>query len=509
MQDKTRLARELKALAVLLFAAFVFLIWISSGAFFEHIAYLMRITFGMFPGMLTASITYLGGILILKHLSIFTATATGTCALLLVLLFQGIFYRPFIAESVSLFPFLFMFLTGSVMTVSWKLKGNFLKRAVRTIVIFYWIIPPCIFLSVATVYKGTHHCALVKNNPRIVLLLDFCAQEWRQEMARRTGLSADSVSLEEQARSIFPSSDRKIIFAGTGVEDAKEERLLVALDRKTRKILKVIKMPTPFRGVCSAGKCVVTVTPANQVYFLDEKTLAVTKKFTLPFRARFLAADFSSNKVFLPGSLAQGLEVVHLNTGTIQRYSFHHPRHSTYIYTPAADAVYNAYNEYTGNLYIAAERYMDFPCLHIFQFSRDRSRPVFLRSCFSLRDAVLSLGLSTAVEVDPLKEEIYMAFPLEGSVYVLSEKNFKLVKKLKVSVGIRELAFDARRSLLYAANYTSGYIHAVFPLTGEITETIFVGKRIREIRYDPVLDRLLVTSANGFMEVTLPQIGSK
>lgn len=503
MQDKTRLARELKALSVLLFAAFLFLIWILSGAFFEHIAFMMRITFGMFPGMLTASITYLGGILILKYLSILTATATGACALFLVLLFQGIFYRPFIAESVSLFPVLFMFLTGSVMTVSWKLKGDFLKRAVRTVVIFYWIIPPCIFLSVAKVYKGTHLCSLVKNNPRIVLLLDFCTKGWRQEMARRTGLSADSVSLEEQARSIFPSSDRNIIFAGTGVEDAKEERLLIALDRKTRKILKVIKMPTPFRGVCSAGKCVITATPTNQVYLLNEKSLTVTQKFTLPFRARFLAADFPSNKVFLPGSLAQGLEVVHLNTGTLHRYSFHHPRHSTYIYTPAADAVYNDYNKYTGNLYIAAERYLDFPCLHIFQFTRNRSHPVFLRSCFSFRDAVLSLGLSTAVEVDPLKEEIYMAFPLEGSIYVLSERNFQLVKKLKVSVGIREMAFDTRRSLLYAANYTTGYIYGVFPLTGEIRKKIFIGKRIREIHYDPVLDRLLATSANGFMEVML------
>ena len=78
-----------------------------------------------------------------------------------------------------------------------------------------------------------------------------------------------------------------------------------------------------------------------------------------------------------------------------------------------------------------------------------------------------------------------MAVTLEGTVYVIQEEGLKRVRKSSVGVGVRELAFDSRRGVLYTANYITGEIVGISPSSGEIIRRIFVGRRIRQLVYEP------------------------
>lgn len=498
--DKSRVFKEIKSFLILTAFLCGMYLWFLSGYLAPVNTALMIVTLGTWPGLFAALISYGAGILILRYFSFFTGNLTGMLLLSSFLLFEGFFFRPFMAAALTLFPLFFCAAISGILLFSLLKKGNALLRIIRSLILLFWFMPPVVGASISVVYNGTHDCPRVKSQSNIRFLIDFCSPQWKKEIAKRAGISMKSQNLEPQARSIFISSDKKLVYVGTGTEDIKGNRLLLAIDRQSRKILKVFKMATPWTGVCHEGKCAITVTPEKSIYLLDEKRMVFTKQFRVPFRTKWIAFDETKEKVFVPGSLAEGLAVLNLRNSSISVYTFKTPPRSTYLYTPALEV---AYNPQIGNLYMAPEKYLDIPCLHVFQFSDSDSAPRFFRSCFSFLDAALSLGLPFGLEVDAQQKEVYMAFPLEGSIYVLSETTFEKIRKIKMAVGLRELAFDSRRKLLYAANYLDGYIYAIVPSTGDIRQKIFVGRRIREIRYEPSVDRLFVTSSNGFLEVQL------
>lgn len=457
-----------------------------------------------FPSIVRGTLYFFSTILaviILKYFYFFSETIPGEVLLAFLLLVETLFFRPFVFSHAVFFPLLLVSMAMVIVVWSWLRPGSVLKKGIRMLVAFYGVVPFLILLSMLMAYRGTHGCEQVQQNPNVKFLLDFCASGWREEIFRRTGYATDVLNLNAEARSIFVSSDGRVIFAGTGLQDDKNERLLLAIDRNSRKILKAFSMSTPFRGVCMGGKCAVSVPVEHRVYILDEKQMRFTKKIKLSYGPLFMSYDFASKKVFMPWMIGDDVSVLNLKKVELMEHVFASIR--KYVYPHGVSAAVE-YSPLTRNLYMVTEmKYFSRPCLYLYAFDDSGSAPRLSKVCFSYWDTLMSLGPAIGLAVNVKRKEIYMGLPYEGSIYVIQEGSFNRLRKIHVGVGLRELTFDSRRGVLYAANYIRGEIVGVSPETGRILKKIFVGRRIRQISYEPRIDRLLATSANGFMEIRL------
>ena len=111
------------------------------------------------------------------------------------------------------------------------------------------------------------------------------------------------------------------------------------------------------------------------------------------------------------------------------------------------------------------------------------------------------MGTSVGLQLDPETRELFIAYTFTGEVGIFDVDGVEPKGSIRLQTGLRELAYDRTRKVLYAGNFLTGDIHVVDVPTRREIDRIFVGRLIRQITWAPAIDRLLVTSANGFLEV--------
>lgn len=435
----------------------------------------------------------------LRFCSFFTGKLAAAILFSLIVLALSIPFRLLITFLAVTHPFQLVGLITVSVLFSFRAIGKTLYKVSSGILLFLGVLPIMVFLNTLTLVYGPGDCRRIKQEPGVTFFLDYCNSSWAEETVKRTGMKRTQLILMMYNQSIFLSSDNKLIFAGTG-DDGKITTMLFAIDRSSLKIVKIFKMRSVWRGVCLKGKCVMVVPADKKIYLLDEKSLKFTRTFTLPFRPRFVIPDPASKQVVIPGEIGQSLAILRLQNSTLRMHLFHKSFTGRSRGALVTGAVYNPT---TKLLHMFSEYSQSVPCVYSAKISIWRVSPPAPTYCSSLSEKVRHTGLIRGIAMDPKKREIYLSFPFAGKIYVLDEATKKINRKIKLKMGIREIVFDSVRRLLYVENYFTGELYIVSPSTGKIQQTIFVGRRTRQISYEPGIDRLLVASANGFMEVKL------
>lgn len=385
--------------------------------------------------------------------------------------------------------------------------------------------------------KEGDRCAQVEHDPRIRTLFSLCDPGWRQGLYNHTP-PPFRLRLSPNPRTIFPSADGSAVYLGSGLQEEASPQPLIKVRRDTGEIESVRYLYTPWRGECAPQReCAradpPTCTPHPPRCFLlswMKRSLLVIddRSNTLEAEIRFQHHDplsFAMDPVggrllaareYNPTSHSH-IRPTLLNADVAPRVILADPegppadmRDPFTVFSVDWDTLeVRSYqqNIFTGPICFALFDPADGRLFLAPQFLNFR---LWFASGPSLQldsvpigalNFIRSGGIVTGIAHHPGRKEVYLAYPLEGAVYIFDTDPPVWKGRIPVEPGVRELAVDTEADLLFVGGYLSGTIRAIDLSTRTVVRSIFVGRKVRQIRWDPERHSLLVTSANGFLEV--------
>ena len=117
------------------------------------------------------------------------------------------------------------------------------------------------------------------------------------------------------------------------------------------------------------------------------------------------------------------------------------------------------------------------------------------------------LALTWGCDWDPSTRRVYAAVASLGLVEEIDYDTGVVMRRFPVGLGIRSLAFDARRKRFYAAFFLSGDIIAVDIESGARVAHWSAGRFVRYVTLSRDEHSLLVTSNLGIVRIPLPAAG--
>lgn len=109
---------------------------------------------------------------------------------------------------------------------------------------------------------------------------------------------------------------------------------------------------------------------------------------------------------------------------------------------------------------------------------------------------------SWSLSYDSVRKLFYVAGFFSGKIHIVSQPDFKEMKTFLIKPGIRPIAVDSQRNVLYAGNHMDDYMY-VLNFDGKILGKVFVGKRCRSIVLSPRTRRLFVGTSAGILEINI------
>lgn len=103
----------------------------------------------------------------------------------------------------------------------------------------------------------------------------------------------------------------------------------------------------------------------------------------------------------------------------------------------------------------------------------------------------------------PTGSSAYLNNSWTGYLYELDLKTFKVVRKIFVAPGLRDVAYDDSRGLIYIGNFATGRVFAIDEKTGGKVAVLDFGKRVRDILITRKNHRMFVLSGYGLFEVDI------
>ncbi|MCZ7584550.1 MAG: hypothetical protein M5R36_15045 [Deltaproteobacteria bacterium] len=107
--------------------------------------------------------------------------------------------------------------------------------------------------------------------------------------------------------------------------------------------------------------------------------------------------------------------------------------------------------------------------------------------------------LSMWVEPIPGRDEI--AVNGYRSIVILDATSLETRRVIRAKTGIRSLAVDQKRNLIYVAQYFRGELAAYDLDTGEAKGAVFVGPLLRAVNFSEKNDRIYTGSSQGIYEI--------
>jgi len=109
---------------------------------------------------------------------------------------------------------------------------------------------------------------------------------------------------------------------------------------------------------------------------------------------------------------------------------------------------------------------------------------------------------------DAVARRAYVAVASLGLLEVIDYDSGRIVNWRFAGLGIRPVAFDPQRRLIYAGTFLSGDVIAVDADTLEVVHRWFVGRFLRQLEISRDRRSLLATSTLGIVRVPLPALAS-
>lgn len=344
------------------------------------------------------------------------------------------------------------------------------------------------FGNIAASYNQTHDCPRAESEPRVRFLLSYCDPGWEKKFHDVLGPDAEIHARE--SRSIAVSEDGRFAFLGVGYEDEPEPWPFFVIDRATGAIARAEAHRTLFDMACvpGTGRCFGSQPWESAIHVLDSSTTEFTDALRAPFKPRFLTVDPVRGRLVLTGALGVQLAFLDARTLAFDDHTALEPLRS-----PASAAAYDPVRDrvfVTGEMHSRTSlKYATGPDYHFESFVD------------TIPDWLGHMGTSVGLQLDRETRELYIAYTFSGEVGVFDVDTVTKKASIPLATGLRELAYDPARKLLFAANFLTGEVSVVDVRARKEIDRIFVGRLIRQITWAPRIERLVLTSANGFLEV--------
>jgi hypothetical protein len=118
------------------------------------------------------------------------------------------------------------------------------------------------------------------------------------------------------------------------------------------------------------------------------------------------------------------------------------------------------------------------------------------------------LALTWGCDWDPTARRAYAAVASLGLIEEIDYDTGDILRRFPVGLGVRSVAFDARRRRLYAAFFLSGDVIAIDLDSGATVVRWFAGRFVRQVTMSRDERSLLVTSNLGIVRIPLPETGT-
>ena len=99
--------------------------------------------------------------------------------------------------------------------------------------------------------------------------------------------------------------------------------------------------------------------------------------------------------------------------------------------------------------------------------------------------------------------ELYVALPLRGEIFVYDMTTFTLKRKIPTVFGVRAITCDEKRNMIIAASMCTGYVDVIDLGTGRRISRDFVGYYIREICLNLQKREAFISSIFGVYRLNL------
>jgi len=397
----------------------------------------------------------------------------------LIFVFALLVYRSSIIAMFMVGPAAFSIFISAVALWAIYRKKVWKERAAKFAGNFILLFPIYMFFAVlAFSSKVCDRCDLLAKEKAVKPVLSLCDKNSRLTAGRHT-------KNMYHCRCAFYSADRSLVYVGFGAETNQNVQALLGVDPTDHGVKRTIRSKTVFRGYCDPkyGDCVFLIAPGETIRIWDDDKQSIIRDYRSPKdRPRFLSLDPVSKKVYAISD-SDWIAVVDLAARRIEK-KFMMNVGSLLTVANTRKRVVATMNMFWPVLLMADKESGKVEHLHI-----------------GLLRVWKSLGFFFHVTADPVRERAFAAAPFECAVYMVDLNRKKTLWRHELPIGIRDVAYDTKRNMLYAANYVNGYVYK-FDASGDrprYTGRFFIGRRIRFFNYEPDKDVFLAACANGFL----------
>ncbi len=335
-------------------------------------------------------------------------------------------------------------------------------------------------LRVASFVSTTeHHCNKIIDNAAVTPLLTYCTPDWHKTMRKLEPRFNPHSCQFRGARFAIPSHDSQFVYMGTGGCDKQD--IVMKYSRKTQRIVKNIIVENSYSlfETLHPHRLFVSAHPSKLLYILDPVSFKIIKTLKTPGAPMHVSGDESTGRLFLNYEH----DPVKLQVLRLKNYREIKKERVIDISTQ-----YMAYDAGRKILYFVGR-----------DGWKDYLTAIDAENYEQISIAIPSFAVGIALNTRDAY--VFAALPMKGLIGVYDAKTLAPVKFLKAGFGVRELAFDNQKQVLYAGNYITGKIKVFDVKRGKMLKEFFAGMRIRRMAYLEPLKKLFVANANGFLEM--------
>ncbi len=332
-----------------------------------------------------------------------------------------------------------------------------------------------------------------------------------------------------QSRAVWTASDPRYVYTACGLEGtgAKDHPLL-RIDRRTGTIDRSYVTSAVFDGGCDpdSKRCIALLSAEKRFLVIDDATGEIVHESALPVGPRFVAlhshqamvglaappvmmrVDLLTGEAIFPsaeeslylGIASRGGGVAAVGSDPATNDSFFT------IEYPASN-LGEILSFPSGPLAIATLAYSPLGHGTLARLGLDPGRVTIGQ--LTPRDLFWSFGLVLGIAPDRTRDTVYFISPTAGEVVAHDYDTLAFRWRLALKSGVRLGDIDRTRGRLFAGDYAGGWLFVVDVDRRKVIDKLYVGRGIRQVRFDPSHDRVLVASRAGFVEVDVYGEASK
>ena len=397
----------------------------------------------------------------------------------LLLIAAFVAFRPFFLAFIMLNPVamgIYISAMAAFSIIRNETWQDRLRSFVKAFVVTFPIYMICaIFLFSVTVGK---YCDRTKQTPGLIPVFSLCDND-NLETAKKFTRHI------YHCRSAFYNPDRNTVYVTFGAETNPDMLMLFGVNLLSSRIVREIKTFTVFRGFCHPEfrSCFHLVSPKKKIRFWDDDKQKTTREYDLgKDRPRFISPDVKKPIVYIATD-GDSIKIADMRKGEI-----------TGSLKMPTDSVLTVEN--TNRKVIATVNHFLKPYIMIHDKETGRTETMHI----GLPTLWKNWGHFFHIATDPEKERVFVEASFECAIYEIDPARKKILWRLPMPIGVRDMAFDTRRGYLLAGNFINGYVY-IIDVSGKkpiILDKFYAGRRLRYLNYEADTDVFLIASGNGF-----------